>query len=127
MSKNSRPRPIATNPTTELARQRNRAAAERTLLAWIQSSLTLLGIGITLDYLILRERPATLPLFNAGLLIAPLGLCLLGLATWQYWLSVRAVHSRSSGLSSQLMGPVAAVTVALFGIVAAVVVLFRSV
>ena len=32
--------------TTELAKERSRAAAERTLTSWIQSSLTLMGFGL---------------------------------------------------------------------------------
>ena len=34
--------------TTELAKERSRAAAERTLTSWIQSSLTLMGFGLAL-------------------------------------------------------------------------------
>jgi uncharacterized membrane protein YidH (DUF202 family) len=35
-----------TSTTTELAQQRNRQSAERTLTAWIQNSLKLMGFGI---------------------------------------------------------------------------------
>ena len=35
----------ATNTTTELARERNRAATDRTLMAWIRTSLSLIGFG----------------------------------------------------------------------------------
>ncbi|PPS39623.1 YidH family protein [Chroococcidiopsis sp. TS-821] len=38
-----------TNITNELAKQRNRGAAERTLLSWIQNCLTLIGFGIAFD------------------------------------------------------------------------------
>jgi putative membrane protein len=38
-----------TNITNELAKQRNRAAAERTLIGWIQNCLTLIGFGIAFD------------------------------------------------------------------------------
>lgn len=37
--------PHATNETTELAKTRNRLAADRTLTSWIQSSLGLIGFG----------------------------------------------------------------------------------
>jgi len=41
--------------STELARERNRAAADRTLLAWIRTSLSLIGFGFGIgkfyDYL----------------------------------------------------------------------------
>lgn len=39
----------STNITNELAKQRNRAAAERTLISWIQNCLTLIGFGIAVD------------------------------------------------------------------------------
>jgi putative membrane protein len=34
-----------TNTTTELARERSREAADRTLMAWIRTSLSLIGFG----------------------------------------------------------------------------------
>lgn len=40
-------RPVS--PTNELAKERNRAAAERTMTAWISNCLTLIGIGFTLN------------------------------------------------------------------------------
>ena len=35
------------NSTTELARVRTREAADRTLMAWIRTSLSLIGFGFT--------------------------------------------------------------------------------
>lgn len=120
--------PQNTSSTTELAKQRNHHAAERTLLAWVQTGLMLLGIGITFDTLIVapqQSRDASVPSNTLSLVIIPLGLCLLGLAAWQYWLSVRSVR-RTVTRSSQLVAPVAAAGVILFGIVAATIVLFRN-
>lgn len=37
--------PIAPNLANELARERNREAAERTLMAWIRTALSLIGFG----------------------------------------------------------------------------------
>lgn len=37
--------PSATNTATELARERNREAADRTLMAWIRTALSLIGFG----------------------------------------------------------------------------------
>lgn len=37
--------PSATNTSTELARERNREAADRTLMAWIRTALSLIGFG----------------------------------------------------------------------------------
>ena len=36
-----------TNSATELARERTREAADRTLMAWIRTSLSLIGFGFT--------------------------------------------------------------------------------
>jgi putative membrane protein len=38
-----------TNDTTELAKERNREAAERTLTCWIGNSLLLMGFGISIE------------------------------------------------------------------------------
>jgi putative membrane protein len=40
------------NLTNELAKERNRAAAERTLLAWIRTSLSLIGFGFGIDQVV---------------------------------------------------------------------------
>jgi putative membrane protein len=37
--------PTGTNVTTELARERSREAADRTLMAWIRTCLSLIGFG----------------------------------------------------------------------------------
>ena len=45
----------SSNVSTELARERSREAADRTLMAWIRTSLSLIGFGFTIakayDYL----------------------------------------------------------------------------
>jgi inner membrane protein YidH len=38
-------KPVASNIANELARERNREAAERTLMAWIRTALSLIGFG----------------------------------------------------------------------------------
>lgn len=42
----------APNPGTELAKERNRAAAERTLMAWIRTALSLIGFGFGIDRIV---------------------------------------------------------------------------
>ncbi len=39
----------AINESTELAKERNREAADRTLMAWIRTSLSLIGFGFGID------------------------------------------------------------------------------
>ena len=46
------------NSTTELAKTRNRAAAERTTLAWIRTALALISFGFGLDIIIGAIRDA---------------------------------------------------------------------
>ncbi len=43
------PTPDPYNMNNELAKERNRAAAERTLMAWIRTSLSLISFGFGID------------------------------------------------------------------------------
>ncbi len=56
-----------TNDVTELARERNRQAAERTVTAWINASLLLIGFGIVIEEIpatLRRSLPQTNPAIN---------------------------------------------------------------
>lgn len=55
-----------TNTTTELAKTRNRAAAERTTLAWIRTALALISFGFGLDQVISAIRSVGLENHRSG-------------------------------------------------------------
>jgi putative membrane protein len=48
--------PDPPNTQAELARERNRAAAERTLMAWIRTSLSLISFGFGIDSIVSAIR-----------------------------------------------------------------------
>lgn len=48
----SDPNPNPLNPATELAKERNRAAEERTLMAWIRTSLSLISFGFGIEQVV---------------------------------------------------------------------------
>lgn len=56
------PPPDPYNMTNELAKERNRAAAERTLMAWIRTSLSLISFGFGIDRVVAAIHGA----FNTG-------------------------------------------------------------
>ncbi|MGP1386041.1 MAG: YidH family protein [Thainema sp.] len=122
--------------TNELAKERNRAAAERTLMAWIQSSVVLIGFGIATEHIYIAFSnvfPEQSSRFNQtvasvmGLSAIALGLFLLGLAVVEYPIQIRAIErnnylSRSSRSSSQII--ISAVI--LFGLLAIAAVLVNA-
>ena len=46
------------NPQDELARERNHLAADRSLLSFVRSSLTLIGIGVGVDQVVSAIAPS---------------------------------------------------------------------
>lgn len=122
-----------TSVTTELAKERNRVAAERTLTSWIQNCLSLIGFGIAFDRIFValdRALPTNNPIVNArlatilGLSAIAIGIFLLVLAIIGYLIQVRSLDVEdylSKPIHSyHLLVTVCAVT--LFGLVALTVV-----
>ena len=72
------------NPNTELAKTRNRAAAERTTLAWIRTALALISFGFGLDKIISAIRVAggdADPSNDMGLQLMSMGFIGIGIFT----------------------------------------------
>lgn len=122
--------------TNELAKGRNRAAAERTLTSWIQNCLSLIGFGIAFDRIfvaLVLALPENSPIVNAQLATAiglgaiAIGIFLLVLAIIGYLIQVRSLDvenylSKSkSAYSCYVLVVVCAVI--LFGLVALAIVL----
>ncbi|MGB3200255.1 MAG: DUF202 domain-containing protein [Nodosilinea sp.] len=95
--------------TNELAKERNRGAAERTINSWIGHCINLIGFGFALEQISRRLRlrfPAGNPLFSeaathlTSILFIILGLGLLGLALMQHRLAIAALEQEAYVLLS---------------------------
>ncbi|NJL41804.1 MAG: DUF202 domain-containing protein [Cyanobacteria bacterium RM1_2_2] len=114
------------NPTNEFAKERNRAAAERTLLAWIRTSLSLISFGFGLDRIVsafntaLRERIDPLNLSHAmGLVCIAVGTLALISAVFGYRQEIRRIHRGTLTNSARLsLSFVVSIVVVLVGWVA---------
>jgi putative membrane protein len=133
----SAPSPVqAARTLTELAKQRTHAAAERTLLAWVQNCLMVIGTSVAVNrsFIFLLQvfpsRHSTMvqQIANIGaLLFIALGIGLLVLAIRNYQLTVRTIarpHARH--LTSHQLITATVTSVILFGVLATVVILLTS-
>jgi putative membrane protein len=120
--------------TNELAKERNRAAAERTLTAWIQQSLSLIGFGIAFDQIFDALQQA-FPLENLililklsrflGLSLIALGVGLLILGIFQYSTVVQSIKRENYIiLSSHPLNIAVGSAIILFGVAALIVIWF---
>ena len=87
-------------PTNELAKERNRAAAERTMTAWIQNCLTLIGFGFAIDQTfqaVQQKFPNKNPLITIqsahyiSLVLIAMGIVLLIIAMIQHYFEVQSI------------------------------------
>jgi putative membrane protein len=76
------------NPQDELARERNHLAADRSLLSFVRTSLTLIGIGVGIDQVVSAIAPGDrfidIWAYGLSLLLVGLGVVTLGLAIYDY-------------------------------------------
>ncbi|MEO1067539.1 MAG: DUF202 domain-containing protein [Cyanobacteria bacterium J06638_6] len=73
--------PPVPNPGTELAKERNRAAEERTLMAWIRTALSLIGFGFGIDRIVATIDQALGGAVNPVRLSRILGMSFVALGT----------------------------------------------
>jgi putative membrane protein len=122
------------NTTNELAKERNRAAAERTINAWLGICFSLLGFGIAFDQIFrsLRQRFPTLePAITKetatliGMGFVGLGLVLLGIALIQHRLAIKSIErSDYLMLSVRSFNRVVVVGIVILGMAGLVATLF---
>jgi len=79
---NTEQSPQLPNPGTELAKERNRAAEERTLMAWIRTALSLIGFGFGIDRIVATIDQALGNAVNPIRLTRILGLAFVALGTF---------------------------------------------
>jgi len=116
-----------TGPTNELAKERNRAAAERTLSAWINNCLTLIGFGLTITPISNRLKQfvphENLSKANELAHVISVSFMLLGIgllitAMVQHYLAVRSLERNDYVfIPSEELNVTAAIAVILFGFI----------
>ena len=117
---------------TDLAMQRTSMAAEISLMAWVRTSLSMIGFGFTI-YKFFQYLPEELATGNIkrpqtprnlGLTLIALGTLALAAATWQHWQFLKEMHI-SQKSHNWSIAFVVAILVVLIGLVTFYGVLLR--
>ena len=116
--------------STRLAVERTRLASERTLMAWIRTSTSLIAFGFTIfkffQYLSTEEelRKSIVSPWVVGVLMIVIGLAGLTLAWFQHRQEMKALKAEAGAIPYSISGIMAGL-IAILGIVALVVVIWR--
>ncbi len=121
------------NNPPDLAVLRTAMAADRTLMSWIRTSLSMIGFGFTL-YKILqavqeagRALPKETTPRNAGLLLIALGVAALLMGTLEYWQTRRTLREFQKFSFMQSPTWIMSILTAVGGLVLFITILMRVV
>jgi putative membrane protein len=127
-----------TGPTNELAKERTRQAAERTLSAWINNCLILIGFGVAIDPLAgrlgqlfpNRYAVVTTQLANrVGLMFIALGIGILIIALAQHIVILRFLRQGVNSFDTNLflkLNWIAVSMVLTFGVLSLAIILLDA-
>jgi len=126
------PQPLPKNLNNELAKERNRAAAERTLMAWIRTCLSLISFGFGIDQIVaaiersLNTREDTVRISRMiGLSFIALGTIALFLASIEHRRELKLIqrddYVYTSRRSLGLLVSTALILIGLFAFVAIII------
>jgi putative membrane protein len=112
---------------------RTRLAFERTLMAWVRTSISLITFGFTIfkafNYAYQRglaEPGGVMGPREYALVMISIGVVALALATWQHYRYVKMLRRADSKLPVFSIGVVIAAMISALGIAALLTVLFRN-
>ena len=134
MSDEAKPKEIKTNISTELAKRRTRNAAERTLMAWTRTALSLIGFGFGIDKItqaILKAQKVPNPgieesVRNFGMAFIGLGVLCLLVAGIAHWREIKSLERTDFKYESPFpLALMMAMLIALFGIYTLVMIFLK--